>query len=676
MINYKFKTVDVWDTILRRKCHPDFIKRSTAFYFYIKYCALHGVESIDSLFDKRIEIEHSIGLENKNKGFDDEYLIQDVLLQWVEYFILPSLYDTVAISQELYEWEFRQEKKAVYLDPEIKNLLELYPSETTLFLSDFYMSSEDLKGIILSADTHSSLISDGVSSIDVKFNKRSGRLFDYIKQQYQVKPADWVHIGDNEWSDFKIPNSKGINAVRYLPSEEHHQRELKEMLWNDIDALIDTITEDIKDKAPEKLTAHNEFLLGIKATPLIAGFCLKILEQAIYSQSNKIFFFTREGEFFIKAFTILVEKLKSSIPNLEFPEFDILEVSRLATFSPSLQEVTLKEMMRIWNLYSTQSIAALLKTLNVDATEFQYLINRYGITIDQQIEYPWQDIRIQRLFDDKEFKEKLWFNILQQRDLLKRYLKNKGISDDAKENICIVDVGWRGTIHDNIAWLYPNSHFTGIYLGLQKFLNIQPENTSKVSFGPDLNQKFEYAHFLDSVAPIEMITNSPSGSVIGYKETGGKMIAIRSVSSDENDAWFSFTKRFQEAVLLSMESFSSAILTYGLTHHSLRNYSLQIWDFLISGNNKSLTDAFSNLHHNETFGVGGYLKKSHVPSLLEIYSALWNKGHRKKLISFIKANQWSNGIRNRANLSWLHKHTLALTIDLAVFYKRKVYHKR
>jgi hypothetical protein len=84
--------------------------------------------------------------------------------------------------------------------------------------------------------------------------------------------------------------------------------------------------------------------------------------------------------------------------------------------------------------------------------------------------------------------------------------------------VCIVDVGWRGTIHDNIALLYPNIHFTGVYLGLQKFLNDQPSNTSKFAFGPNLNHQLEYPHFLDSVAPIEMITNSPSGSVTGYEE--------------------------------------------------------------------------------------------------------------------------------------------------------------
>ncbi|MCL0154537.1 hypothetical protein M2T40_26860, partial [Klebsiella pneumoniae] len=146
--------------------------------------------------------------------------------------------------------------------------------------------------------------------------------------------------------------------------------------------------------------------------------------------------------------------------------------------------------------------------------------------------------------------------------------------------------------------------------------------------------------FLDSVAPIEMITNSPSGSVTGYGLENGKIVAIRSVNDDENSAWHNFTKTFPEGILAGMESFSAAVLSYGITHDVVRGYALNIWDVLISGSNKSLTDAFNNLNHNETFGLGGYVKKNHVPTTFEILSSLWNKNNRAALIEFIKANQW------------------------------------
>ncbi|MFL3448776.1 hypothetical protein ACJ0OZ_24050, partial [Escherichia coli] len=117
MNKFKLKTVDVWDTILRRDCHPDFIKRSTAYYFFLKFHSLHNVDSVDQLFTKRVETERLIGKKNKDLGYDDEYLIQDVMLQWVENYISAEQYDTPAIAHELYSWEIEQEKKHIYLDP-------------------------------------------------------------------------------------------------------------------------------------------------------------------------------------------------------------------------------------------------------------------------------------------------------------------------------------------------------------------------------------------------------------------------------------------------------------------------------------------------------------------------------------------------------------------------------
>lgn len=675
MNKFKLKTVDVWDTILRRDCHPDFIKRSTAYFFFLKFHSLHNVDSVDQLFTKRVETERLIGKKNKDLGYDDEYLIQDVMLQWVENYISAEQYDTPAIAHELYSWEIEHEKKHIYLDPGIEDFLAQYPSDKTIFLSDFYTSSTDLTELLVSAGLDQSVISDGVSSIDERLNKRSGRLFDFIQQKYQLAGVDWIHIGDNEWSDVQMPTSKGIKSIRYLPAQQHQLREQKEFLWNKNEDLTETITNNILNKYAASKDLSVDFQLGLKTTPLIAGFCLKILEQAVISKSEKILFFTREGEFFIKAMNILISHLKTNIKEIKLPEIDIIEVSRLATFAPSLQEISIKEMMRVWNLYSTQSISSLFKTLNVAPETFQSFIDKYGIPADEQIQYPWQDSRIQQLFDDSGFKETLWQHVMQQRALLKNYFATKGLTDDINARICVVDVGWRGTIHDNIALLYPDIHFTGIYLGLQKFLNEQPSNTSKVAFGPDLNHQLEYPHFLDSVAPIEMITNSPSGSVTGYGLENGKIVAIRSVNDDENSAWHNFTKTFQEGILAGMESFSAAVLSYGITHDVVRGYALNIWDVLISGSNKSLTDAFNNLNHNETFGLGGYVKKNHVPSTFEILSSLWNKNNRAALIEFIKANQWSDGIRKRDNLPSLNKYILALTIDLAVFYKRKFYRK-
>ncbi|EMO0471175.1 hypothetical protein RJ490_000871 [Pluralibacter gergoviae] len=681
MDKVKLKTIDVWDTILRRKCHPDYIKRSTAYYFYLKYYKLHLISSVDKLFDTRVSIERSIGQDCQRRGFDDEYLISDVFLKWVNCFINSEIHDVPSIALDLYDWEFKQEKKSIYLDPTIEAFLEEYPSEETIFLSDFYMSSVDLEKLLTHAKINKNIVSSGISSADILFNKRSGKLFDYVSDKFNISPGneDWIHIGDNEWSDVKVPASKNIKSIRYLPTDEHGYREYKESLWGNNEKLIeDAVNNIIKSSVTfdSNDSKRTEFAIGLKAMPLIAGFTLKILETAIDTKSERIYFFTREGEFFIKAFELLIEYLKTQLQELDLPVIDILEVSRLSTFAPSLQEISLKEMMRIWNLYSTQSVSALFKTLNVNIADYVNYVNKYKINPDEDIIYPWQDERIQNLFNDSEFKDKLWHHILTQRSLLMNYFETKGLSKNKDMNVCVVDVGWRGTIHDNIALLYPNIHFTGVYLGLQTYLNEQPANTAKVAFGPNINLSVEFPHFLDSVAPIEMITNSPSGSVIGYTKENNEYVAIRKIDDGENKSWYEFTRFFQDGILTGLKEFYPYILDYGLTHHELRDYSLRIWETLINGNNKSLMEAFNNLNHNETFGVGTYINKKHVPSLRDICNSLWDRRSRQALIGFIKSNQWSDGIRGRQDINWAHKHILGLLIDFAVFYKHRFYKKK
>lgn len=72
----------------------------------------------------------------------------------------------------------------------------------------------------------------------------------------------------------------------------------------------------------------------------------------------------------------------------------------------------------MFGIYIAHSPLALyLRPFNVAPETFQSFIDKYGIPADEQIQYPWQDSRIQQLFDDSGFKETLWQHVMQQRAL-------------------------------------------------------------------------------------------------------------------------------------------------------------------------------------------------------------------------------------------------------------------
>ena len=666
---YKLKTVDVWDTLIRRKCHPDYIKLATARYFYLKYFKLHGINDLTQFFTKRVEIEVQLGKNTQNDQFDDEYELLNVLNQFVSFYI-PSTADCATIAEDLFNYELHNEKNLTYADPFIREVLAQYPAEKTLFLSDFYMSGNKIQELL---DHHSinDVVPAGISSADVCLNKRSGKLFDYVASKYSVDKSNWVHFGDNEWSDVKVPSSKGIKSIHFLPKQEHDLRIVKESHFSNKTDLFAQIESEIFagfDKT------DNIFSLGVKSSPFIIGFCLHILEKSIENNSNKIYFFTREGEFFIKAFDRVITALSESMPNLKLPEYQLLEVSRIATFCASLQSVSLAEMMRIWNLYSSQSMGALLKTLGIVETPLLEVIRNHDLNLEEIIQYPWLDPRVINLFEDHRFIDYIEANIIEKRQLLLGYFNERGLNAFS-EKVTVVDVGWRGTIQDNIALLLPEVHFTGVYLGLQKFLNLQPTNSVKFAYGPDINRKVECPHFLDSVAPIEMITNSPSGSVTGYVKQGNSYRAVRNINCEENAAFYNFTQRYQEGILHSIEYWNQYILSSVITSDDLRESALKVWSDLIAGQNTELNSTFANLEHNETFGLGGYVNKINLPSVVDLFHGLFSKQKRKLIISFIKANQWPEGIQNRSDISPLHRFLLATLIRVAVYYKHNFMRK-
>jgi hypothetical protein len=88
-----------------------------------------------------------IGQENMALGYDDEYLIQDVIRRWVENYISAEQYDTARFLMSCITGKWSK-RKNIYLDPGIKEFLAQYPADTTLFLSDFYTSADDLKKLL------------------------------------------------------------------------------------------------------------------------------------------------------------------------------------------------------------------------------------------------------------------------------------------------------------------------------------------------------------------------------------------------------------------------------------------------------------------------------------------------------------------------------------------------
>lgn len=651
---------------------PDFSKLTSARALSMSHGAELATPFKDhwAIFRERCTIEGE--LANATRGSDGEYELQDVLARLLERVLIPmDNMDLLALAEGLAKLELQFELRHTYSDPTISAFSRDFPAEQTLFLSDAERIQRLLQHHALDG-----LVEDGISSCDVDVNKHSGKLFHHVHARFGIPPGEHVHIGDNPHADVEVPQRLRIRAVHFQPEAEHNKRQARAAYLHDRLAMYRQLAEEVRRDAGDEAEglqgeARSAYLLGIRAAPLLIGFILHIAERALLDGVDRLFFFTREGELFIRVWRAVFPD--NRLAGLELPPVDLLEVSRIATFCASLREISTSEMMRLWNLYSTQSIFSLLKTLGLEPEDYAEVCQAHGLKLKEDLVYPWQDARVQTLFQDPRFASPIQAKVDDDRSRLLAYLDQHGWRSDVAR-VGIVDIGWRGTIQDNLAYLLPDCLISGYYLGLQRFLNPQPKNCSKSALGPDANQPTDYLNLLDAVSLIEMLCNSPNGSVTGYSRAeNGRMSADRLVDEGENAVHHAFVTHFQKGALFASRLWADFVDSHVIVSGELREPGCAIWHEMVTKTHQDLAQAYASLSHNEVFGMGGFVDKRAVPSLWQLFHGAFSRRVRQEVILYIRQTQWVAGIWGRKDLGLIHRMLLMGMLLLGRGYKNLRY---
>ena len=584
----KIISFDIWDTIIKRKCHPEEIKLHTANYIMLKYEneLKEKYKDIYEILKLRDEIEANICQENKKAGNDDECRIIDVFKKLQQEIFKEKIED---ISEELLREEIEKEKRAIYIYPEILPIFEKYKDLKMYCISDFYMSADNLKELL----DHLQIpvkIEKIYSSADYLLNKRTGNLYKKAEEEIGVKPEDHIHVGDNQYSDIDMAKSLGIETIKTTKTEFNFLPEKGRKFEFDLSCV----------KKEENSKENKLFNSGVDLAPLLYFFGYSIVEYAIKNNIDTVYYQTREGETFIKIHELIQ---KNNPFGVKLPKCDIMEVSRMATFSASLKEFSIKELLRLWSQYRVQSMKALFKTLAIDIAPYKEFMGRYDINPEENIVDPWFDLRVQRLCADKEFTSKIQVELDRKRSEVLEYFKNKkGIIYDDKP-MFIVDIGWRGTIQDNLAHIFKNKKIGGYYLTLYDFYNLQPENTYKISYLDDKNIRNN--EIASIITLLEWIYNPGTGSVIEYKQ--GE--AIRKAKTEETDIVKKYIMPLQEGMMAGAEIINEYMKYHPYEAKETKPYVYDLIRKIKTNPSKELVEAYYSMVFNDTFGTAEYVEK-------------------------------------------------------------------
>ncbi len=582
---------DIWDTIIKRKCHPEEIKLHTAKYIVLKYeeKLKEKYKDIYEILKLRDEIEAEECKQNKEKGHDDECQIIEVFKKLQKEIMKEEIGD---IADELLKEEIEQEKRAIFINPEILPIFEKYKDLKKYCISDFYMGAEALKELLDSLNLPIK-IEKIYSSADYLLNKRTGNLFKKAEEEIGITPKEHIHVGDNQFSDIEMANSLGIETIKTTKTDFNFVPEKGRKFEFDLACL----------KKENKL-----FNSGVDLAPLLYFFGYSIVEYAIKNKIPKVYYCTREGETFIKIHELIKKNNPFGVP---VPDCDTIEVSRMATFSASLEEFSISELLRLWSQYRVQSMKTLFKTLAIDIKPYKEFMGKYDIKPEEDIVEPWFDIRVQRLCADKEFTEKVNKELKRKREeLLEYFEKKKGVTNN-EEPMFVVDIGWRGTIQDNLAHIFTNKQIEGYYLTLYDFYNLQPQNTKKISFIDDKNIRDN--EVANMITLLEWIYNPGTASVIEYKQ--GE--AIRKAKTEEMEIVKKYIMPLQEGMFAGAEIINDYMKYHPYEARETKAYVYDLIRKTKTNPSKELIEAYYSMVFNDTFGTAEYVEKDDKLSTME-----------------------------------------------------------
>jgi FMN phosphatase YigB (HAD superfamily) len=595
-------TFDVWDTLLRRDCHPDEVKLQSARYLLISSFILlrQAFWDLATLFRARQAAEAEATVRP-----GEDCLLEDALALWLSRVLKPEIYHVHAdrLRAALLDHELTAERRGLRADSGISGLLPLITAPK-VFVSDFYMPEASVRKLLAEADMDRFFVK-GYVSAEVGATKRDGQLFDQVLKDFAEDPPDILHVGDRREADIEAAQSRGIEALHYELGSEQRRQEwygnaFEARLQGDLAPHSRRVMALLEGLAQQYQTdlGDDRRAAGVRLAPLFVSFVLRILTDAIGRNVDRVFFFRREGVFLSR----LYEAVREADPfNMKSAPSVVLDVSRSATFAASIESLTPQELMRLWSLYDTQSFEALALSLNLSEELARASAGAHGLEYRRPVARPWQDKAFCAALADAPLRKHAEARFREQRQRLRAYLREAGFSADLAKEQLLVDIGWRGTIQDNLE-IVTGQKSVGHYLGLFRYLSPQGKNSVKVGWLGNENDGGELG--LEDVAPFEALCSCPGGSVVEY-DSDGQSVQPRRVSlPQEDDVIRHQIAPIQEGVLAAVPALCDYVRLHGLTAEDLLPLARALAHGLMESPPSCIADAFFALPHNERFGNG------------------------------------------------------------------------
>jgi hypothetical protein len=599
-------TLDFWQTLVIRRRPAESVKLDSArFMSQMKPVARAGLAARE-VYQARLAAESELATERRTDSGWGEYRAEEALLRSLA-LLLPGLPDdqSRALAGETVRREVAIEIAYATLNLELASWVNGVADQGIEFaiISDFYLDSAALTEILASTGfIHP--IPFFVSCEKGVSKSGQGELLKLVRTEMEVDAKRHLHIGDNPYSDFEMQVSTG-GAALLIPTpadveeaRDHHgldpdqvsdlfrkgrQRQRRHQTLPKLEDLLN-------DGDLRSYLGHRAFGAGAEMASLPTLLVLKALESARSEGVVRVNYLSREGSLLRRIHEAVSDTVGMS---------DILAVhlpsSRQSTFSPSIEDPD-ADLHRLWSFYRHQSPNEFLAALGMDPSRFRSRLEAHGLDPDVKLWTPWEEPAFVSFLEHRSVAQELEGSLESQRKAAREFLDDAFGPDEVS---VVADIGWRGTIQDNLARLFAEREFRGLYLGLLDFLNPQPGNSSKAAIGPDANTGDDVSWLEDHVAVLERLLTPPIASTVGYG--GGQGVVLR----NPNEQISSILAAFQDGVLAGAVGVAEVYVKLGAEVSDFKAAVVEDMRRAVLQPPGGVADAFFSSAHSDDFGHSG-----------------------------------------------------------------------
>lgn len=362
--------------------------------------------------------------------------------------------------------------------------------------------------------------------------------------------------------------------------------------WRGMEAVLSVATTCTDDE-------HRA--LGRLLSVAFSAFAIHVLDESRRLGIDHLYFLTREGAAFMRICRRLARARGEAMPRATY-----LGASRASTFLPSMRELSLGEIARVWYQYPRQSFSRLLRNLSLDAGVFGAHARRCGVG---DLEAPINNLPVHaglaRFLSDERVQRDFIAARDRARELLAAYLRERGWFDAKFAGM--VDVGWKGSMQTNLWRAAAPARLHGMYLALSPIVSDDAPGCSRAGFLADTRaDDWAQDQVLLNGPVFEMFATARHGSVRGYErreDRGGRVRPVVEHHPEEAENFRGVFARVHRGIDEGLCVIERAGGWRGLSGVELRPTVLDLMRRYIVYPTRREADRFTSYSHVENFGV-------------------------------------------------------------------------